>query len=85
MFSAALALRASRQVIGNPTSVSACHSQVVSGPVSSPMRTACGACLRITASIASGVLAQRPRQTRWPCSSRTCTLVSFNETSNPTY
>src|SRR3954454_14827189 len=30
MFSAALALRASRQVIGNPTSVSACHSQVVS-------------------------------------------------------
>jgi hypothetical protein len=32
-----------------------------------------------------GGLAQLPRQTRWPCSSRTCSLVSFSETSNPTY
>ena len=52
MFSAAW--RASRQAIGNPTSVSACHSQVVKGPVSKPMRTASGACWRIVASIAVG-------------------------------
>jgi hypothetical protein len=53
-FSAAWAWRASRQIIGNPASVSACHSQVVRGPVSSPIRTASGACLRIVASIAAG-------------------------------
>jgi hypothetical protein len=43
------ACRASRQTIGNPASVRACHNQVVS-----VQADAHGACLRIVASIAVG-------------------------------
>src|SRR6516164_2565347 len=39
MSSALLAWRASRQTIGKPSAVSAVQSQVVNGPVSSPIRT----------------------------------------------
>jgi hypothetical protein len=64
---------------------SPCQCHVDSVPLSRTTRTASGARFRITVAIASGSDRLCPRQITLPASSTTHTLVSFNETSNPTY
>jgi len=54
IFRAALACLASMQMTGNPSFFNSVHSHVAVAPVSSPMRTTCGACDLMNAAIASG-------------------------------
>jgi hypothetical protein len=54
------------QITGSPIAFKACQCQVDSGPVSSPIRTACGALARTVAAMSSGVEGQVPRQTTLP-------------------
>src|SRR5580704_12659430 len=83
--SAALAWRASTQITGRPTFFSPWNSQLDNCPLSSPIRTAPGACCFTADAIASGVESARPRQTILSASSMTQIDVSFRDTSRPTY
>src|SRR4029077_311179 len=83
--SAALAWRASTQITGRLASFNSWNSQLDSCPLSSPIRTAWGACCFTADAIASGVESARPRQTILSASSMTQIDVSFRDTSRPTY
>src|SRR5882757_1993485 len=83
--SAALAWRASTQITGRPAPFNSWNSQLDNCPLSSPIRTAWGACCLTAVAIASGVESTRPRHTILPASSMTQIEVSFRDTSRPTY
>src|SRR6267378_6235851 len=83
--SAALAWRASTQITGRPAPFNSWNSQLDNCPLSSPIRTAWGACCFTAVAIASGVESTRPRHTILPASSMTQIEVSFRDTSRPTY
>src|ERR1700681_207933 len=83
--SAALAWRASTQITGRPASFSSWKSQLDNCPLSSPIRTAWGACCFTADAMASGVESTRPRHTILSASSMTQIDVSFSDTSRPTY
>ena len=68
---------------GTPSSRSFGTSQLDQGPVSITTRRSPGARLRKVAAIASGSVAQRPRQTTTPVPSSTQTWVSLSEMSKP--
>jgi hypothetical protein len=83
--SAALAWRASTQITGRPASFNSWNSQLDSCPLSSPIRTAWGACCFTADAMASGVESTWPRHTILSTSSMTQIDVSFSDTSRPTY
>src|SRR5271167_555454 len=83
--SAALAWRASTQITGRPASFSSWNSQLDSCPLSSPIRTAWGACCLTADAMAPGVESTWPRHTILSTSSMTQIDVSFSDTSRPTY
>jgi hypothetical protein len=58
--SSAFACLASMQITGNPILFSSVHNHVDVAPVSSPIRTTCGACNLMNVAIASGSLRARP-------------------------
>jgi hypothetical protein len=82
---AALAWRASRQTTGKPSLVSSCQCQLDRGPLSNPMRTACGALARTAAAITSGLELHLPCHTVFPLLSTTHSDVCSSDTSSPTY
>jgi hypothetical protein len=61
--SAALAWRVSTQITGSPASFNSWNSQLDSCPLSSPIRTAWGACCFTADAMASGVESTWPRDT----------------------
>src|SRR6516225_11057491 len=73
------------QITGRPATFSPWNSQLDSCPLSSPIRTAWGACCFTADAMASGVDSVRPRHTILPTSSMTQIDVSFSDTSRPTY
>src|ERR1700719_2571087 len=73
------------QITGRPASFSSWNSQFDSCPLSSPIRTAWGACCFTADAMASGVDSVRPRHTILPTSSMTQIDVSFSDTSRPAY
>src|SRR6478672_1008283 len=73
------------QITGRPATFSPWNSQLDSCPLSSPIRTAWGACCFTADAMASGVDSVRPRHTILPTSSVTQIDVSFSDTSRPTY
>jgi len=83
-FKPALAWRASMPTIGSSSARSSFQSQMASGPVSMPMRTASGARRRTNAAMASGSVAVTPSASVLPSSSTTQIAVVFCETSSPT-
>ena len=75
----------SMQITGKPSALSSCHSQVVVGPVSRPMRVAPAAFALMNSAIASGSEITVPSDTISPLSSTTQIEVSLSDTSIPTY
>ena len=82
---AARTCRASRQMTGKFLPLSSCHSHEASEPVSSTMRAASDAFARRSFDNASVARMSCPQSDTSPPASRTHTLVSSIETSNPTY
>src|SRR5262249_11165472 len=85
IFRAALACLASMQMTGNPSLFSSVQSHVAVGPVSSPIRTTCGAWDLMNVAIASGSEGTTPSRAIFPVRSTMQIAVSFNDTSSPTY
>jgi hypothetical protein len=84
IFSAAFACLASIQMIGRPILSNSVQSHVDVAPVSSPIRTTCGACDFMNAEMASGLDATVPSRTIFPVPSTMQIAVSFSDTSSPT-
>lgn len=82
--SAALAWRASMQIVGKPSAVSSVHSQSEVGPASMPMRTAPGAFNVRNRAISSGYELTVASLSTLPARSTTQMDVRFNEMSRPT-
>jgi hypothetical protein len=72
------------QMTGNPSLFSSVHNHVEVAPVSSPIRTACGACNLMNVAIASGSEATTPSRSIFPARSTMQIEVSFSDTSSPT-
>lgn len=84
IFSAAFACLASMQMTGSPILFSSVQSHVDVAPVSSPMRTTCGAWALTNAAIASGFDATTPSRSIFPVRSTMQIAVSLSDTSSPT-
>lgn len=72
------------QITGSPNRFSSVQSQVQVAPLSSPTRTASGACKTMKAAIASGSVMTVPSRTIFPLALTMQIAVDFSETSSPT-
>jgi hypothetical protein len=81
IFRTAFACLASMQITGNPILFSSVYNHVDVAPLSSPIRTTCGACNLMNVAIASGSDATTPSRSTFPVRSTMQIEVSFSDTS----